>query len=110
MTTETAFVDVIIRVPFTIEHVGMIPTFLNILDRRPAVDQINEGYAHGGGWRPLSGYKMDFKNFSLTFAGDTRKSPIAIIPLNDELVLVYEYGYVAIIDAITKTVAVARLD
>lgn len=110
MTIETAFVDVIVRAPFTIEHVGMIPTFLNILDSRKAVDQINEHYAHGGGWRPLSGYKMDFKTFSLTFAGDARKLPIAIIPLNDELVLIYEHGYVAIVHAVTKAVDVARLD
>lgn len=36
----------------TVEQLGYIPLFFAADDPRPAAEQLNERYAHGGGWRP----------------------------------------------------------
>lgn len=41
----------------TPEHLGFIPCFLIDHDPRPASVQIDERYAHGGGWRAMSGFR-----------------------------------------------------
>lgn len=37
---------------------GIVPQMLSPYDPRPVVEQLNEGYAHGGGW-------LDFKGFTV---------------------------------------------
>ena len=34
------------------EALGFIPTFLHVDDPRPAAEQIDAAYQHGGGWKP----------------------------------------------------------
>lgn len=106
---------------------GYIPAFIDADDDRPVAEQINERYAHGGGWRPLSGFHLD--GHVLVYPGteetedepawpDERYLPIAYMvhPLTDEMVVVYERALVVIVkpDGVTPEGEagwqVARLD
>jgi hypothetical protein len=40
------------------EGLGYLPSFLSESDPRPAAAQIDENYAHGGGFSPFSGFIM----------------------------------------------------
>lgn len=40
----------------TPEMLGLIPSFLSESDPRPAREQFDENYQHGGGWRPLPNF------------------------------------------------------
>jgi hypothetical protein len=95
-------------VPHGIEAVGIIPHFLEEEDPRPVREQFNERYAHGGGWRPLTGHKMD-EDGAIKYPGDPRMNPLAAIQLRDETILVYEYGWVAIVQ-LDGSYEVARMD
>ena len=81
----------------TEDHVGLIPMFLFDQDPRPAKEQFNERYSHGGGWRPNTGWTMRKEDRSLKYPGDPRLHPLAEMKLRDETILVYEYGIVAIV-------------
>jgi len=87
-------VIVLVR-PHSVEELGLIPYFLDEKDPRPAREQFNERYAHGGGWRPQPGYSMN--GAILKYPGDPPFEPIAMMTLHDEKILVYEYGVVAIV-------------
>ena len=41
----------------SVEMLGLIPYFLHPNDSRPAKEQFNERYAHGGGWQQLFGFE-----------------------------------------------------
>jgi hypothetical protein len=78
------------------DDLGLIPHFLSEDDDRPAAVQFNEQYAHGGGWQPQPGFKLQ-KDKSLKYPGDPPFKPIARIELRDEVIYVYPYGYVAVV-------------
>ena len=80
------------------EDLGLIPSFLDDDDPRPAKEQFNERYAHGGGWRSMKGFdnKSDDGLMVLQYPGDADLYPIAFWAFRDELVVVYPYGMVAI--------------
>ena len=79
----------------TEDHVGLIPAFLDEKDPRPAAEQFNERYAHGGGWRPQGKFKM-LDDGSLKYPGDPPFPVLAAILFRDENIYIYQYGYVAI--------------
>jgi hypothetical protein len=79
----------------TRDHVGFIPTFLDLDDERPAAEQFAERYVHGG-WRNQPGFKKGSRHYSLLYPGDPPLHPIATMQLRDETIMVYDYGYVAI--------------
>jgi len=80
----------------TPDHVGLIPTFLDVNDPEPAAKQIDKNYQHGGGWHPSKGFKLT-KKFALVYPGDPPLVPLAMSQLRDETILIYPYGYVAIV-------------
>lgn len=45
----------------TPDHLGLIPDFFLDSDPRPAVEQINDRYRHGGGWFDLKVGRGGFK-------------------------------------------------
>ena len=79
----------------TVDHVGFLPTFLDLDDPRPAAEQFQERYVHGG-WRNQSGFKTGKQRYSLHYPGDPPLNPIAVMHLRDETIMVYEHAYVAI--------------
>lgn len=97
----------------TDEHLGLIPLFLHDADPRPAAEQIDERYAHGGGWRPMSGFlPIGAYNFAegvapkLRYPGDPPFHPYAMAVLHGgeetfgdspmEVFVVYEHAICAI--------------
>lgn len=90
-----------------LEMLGFIPSFLSESDPRDAVTQLNEAYAHGGGWRDFHGFTMT-ERMGLKYPGDPELLPIALTWLRDEEILVYPHAWVAV--ASGETFRVARMD
>jgi hypothetical protein len=78
------------------EDLGMIPFWLDETDPRPATQQLDAHYGHGGGWRPQEGFKLQ-KDNALKYPGDPAMQPIACMILRNEMILMYPYGYVAVL-------------
>lgn len=83
----------------TIEVLGFLPEMLHELDPRSASRQFNERYAHGGGWRPQAGFKLNAKSLELQYPGDPPFRPIAKTKLRDETIILYDHEIVAIVQA-----------
>lgn len=92
----------------TADHVGMIPNWLFENNPQSASVQLHNAYGHGGGWRPFIGFQLEDDN-SLTFPGDPALKPIAEMHLRDELIFIYEYAWVAIIQP-DRSYEVCRMD
>jgi hypothetical protein len=86
---------------FTIAHprveLGYLPTFFDYNDPRPAKEQIDSAYQHGGGWRPQPGWAFDPETMLMQYPGDPAFKPLAVAKLRDEMLVVYEHEYLAII-------------
>lgn len=88
------------------DALGIIPTFLNPADDRPATEQFDERYQ--GGWDPMEGFSL-IDGVSLKYPDDPLMNPIAKTSINGDTVLVYEYGWVCVVRP-DRTYEVARLD
>ena len=76
--------------------VGLIPAFLEEDDPRPAREQIDDRYAHGGGWQPLDGWTL-LNDGSILYEGDPPLSPVVWTHLRHETIIIYHHSWVAII-------------
>jgi hypothetical protein len=85
---------------------GLLPDFLSEDDPRPAAKQFDERYRHGG-WRPLPGFAMSGNE--LLYPGDPPQPPIALVILRGEVILLYDYDFVAIVQP-DGSFEVSRLD
>lgn len=94
--------------PHNHDYLGFIPDMLSEADPRPAREQLDTGYAHGGGWRPFPGFELRPDN-SLKYPGDPAMKPVASAQLRDELILVYPYAWVAIIQP-DRVFEICRMD
>lgn len=94
---------------FTPDTLGFIPMFLNEDDPRPAREQIDENYQHGGGWRPTTGFTLDTKTMNLTYPEDPPYRPLAMTRLRGELLVFYDSAFLMIMQP-DGTFEVARLD
>ena len=92
----------------TPDHVGMIPHWLDESDMRNARDQLDDHYQHGGGWRPFEGFKLN-RDKSIEYDGDPALKPLAIMKLRDEIVVMYQYGWVMILQP-NGTFEICRMD
>lgn len=92
----------------TPEHLGLLPGMLDANDPRPAREQLDSNYQHGGGWHPMKGHVLGPDN-SLTYPGDPPLPPLAFTRLRDELIVYYDYSFVAIIQP-DRTFEVCRMD
>jgi hypothetical protein len=92
------------------EYLGMIPYFLNPADPRPAAEQFDANYQHGGGWLPMRKWQMvNLEVGVIRYPGDPPKKPLAWMQLRDEKIFVYESAWVAIVQP-NGTFEVARMD
>lgn len=80
----------------TLDELGIIPMFLSPGDRRPAIEQIDAHYGHGGGWRHVERFEMG-ESYSLCYPGDEPLQPLFAGRLRDERIFVYHYGFVAVV-------------
>jgi hypothetical protein len=74
---------------FTPNHLGYLPEILRADDPRPVKAQLEDRYAHGGGWRPIKGFALDPDSLVLAFPEDPPYRPAAACHLGKELVIFY---------------------
>lgn len=78
---------------------GIIPTFVDYYDERPVIDQINDAYAHGGGWRDAKGFVLVGFDYSdpfrtvLAYPGDPAYRLKAYTCLRGEYVLLFDHDW-----------------
>lgn len=93
----------------TLDDWGLIPDFLDTDDPRPAREQINENYAHGGGWQAFDKFTFDVENEILTYPGDPPMRKISTMIFRDEQLHMFESAWVVILQQNGSWEA-ARLD
>ena len=79
---------------FEYEMLGFLPSFLNENDPRPAAQQFDANYQHGGGWQPMEGWTLADDDM-LKYPGDPPQSPLAETRLRDERILFYPHAFVS---------------
>lgn len=79
-------------------------------DPRPAREQAQERYAHGGGWNPIAELELTASG-KLKYPGDPPFGELsrAYLPLTQEVLILFDYGFVAIIQK-DDSYEVARMD
>jgi hypothetical protein len=80
----------------TPDHLGFLPGMMDDTDPRPAAEQIDSNYTHGGGWHPQSGFTLGADN-SLSYPGDPILRPQAMTQLRHETIVFYQHDILAII-------------
>jgi hypothetical protein len=90
---------------------GFIPGFLSEDDPRPAQEQIDENYAHGGGWMEFSdAFTMDDRRRLISkYPEDKPLEALAYAHLRDETIYYYDHSWVAIVQP-DSSFCVARID
>jgi hypothetical protein len=93
---------------------GDIPFFLELLDARPAKEQIQERYRYGG-WSPVRGLRQIFDREgrpTLCYPGDPPLVPLAetYLPATGERIFFYLHDFVAVLDVDGFNLQVARCD
>lgn len=78
------------------EHLGLIPAFFSEADARPAREQVNENYKHGGGWHPFKGFKWDKERGQLRYPGDPPTRVLAKATLRNETIYFFEHSWLLI--------------
>jgi hypothetical protein len=77
---------------------GYIPGFIHEDDPRPAKEQLNANYAHGGGWFPMTGFiVVDRDSMKLKYPGDPAMTPLYSAKLREEEIYVYSHAWVVIV-------------
>lgn len=94
---------------FKMEYLGALPEIIQSTDPLPVREQIAEHYAHGGGYSPMDGWTLDTASNNITYPDDEPLIPRASLLVRDELVIVYDYAFVAIVQA-DGSFAVVRMD
>ena len=90
-------------------HVGILASFLDAGDPRPAAEQFNANYGFGG-WMPFGEGKFKMlEGLGLQYPGDPVLAPLFATKLGDETIVVYSSSVVAIIQP-GGSFEVARLD
>lgn len=94
---------------YTEEILGIVPHFFSEDDPLPAAQQLDTAYAHGGGWRPMAGWKLGPIG-ELVYPGDSPMSPIAVATLHDaEIIRFYPHAWVSITQ-VDGSFEVSRVD
>lgn len=93
--------------PRAMDVAGSIPFFVDPRDTRKARVQLNENYAHGGGWAPMRGWEL-LPDDRIRWK-DEVYAPAATLKMTGERVVVYHHAWVAIIQD-DGSFEVARMD
>jgi hypothetical protein len=68
---------------------GFLPDILLAEDKRPVKAQLEDRYAHGGGFRPIAGMKLNRMTMIMHFPGDPPYVPAAWTQIGEEKVYYY---------------------
>lgn len=91
-------------------YAGRIPTFLDPRDPRPAREQFAERYIDG--WEPFDGFEMlalPDGSFALKYPGDPLRREVAHGVFRDELIVLFESDWVAIVQRADASYEIARM-
>lgn len=88
---------------------GELPEMLNIHDDRPAAEQLDAHYQHGGGFRPDQGQYQLGTHGELLYPGDEPLPEQARAQLRRESIRLFPYGLVAVVQQ-DGSFAVGRMD
>jgi hypothetical protein len=80
----------------SMDLLGLVPAFLDERDPRPAREQIDANYQHGGGWRPMPKFKL-LPDGRLSYPGDDPLPVLAETRLRDEVIRFYDCSWLAIV-------------
>jgi hypothetical protein len=83
----------------TPEHLGFIPSFFDATDPRPAAEQLDANYNHGGGWRPLTGFRVREFDNALLYGEDKPLRRLWRCEFRTEVIEVYQLAWVRITKA-----------
>lgn len=95
---------------------GYIPHFLDSKSTQTVEEQINFNYAHGGGWRPMNGFKLNSGNsnpllWNLRYPGDPIFRAIGYCyPKPDVIFVVFSHAWCMIMNTKTGEKEIARMD
>lgn len=95
----------------TYEHLGYLTEILMSDDPRPVADQLNDRYAHGGGYHPGTRWSLNLGTLSLQYPGDPPLKPLARFrfPLSKEVAYLYDCQWLVIVQE-DNSFAVTRVD
>lgn len=83
-----------------VDHLGFIPSFITAGDSRPLREQINEAYAHGGGWKSFTGFTLNAAEKPLraflTYPGDPAMREVGRCTIRDETCIVFDNAWVVV--------------
>jgi hypothetical protein len=90
------------------DMLGFIPMFLSDSDPRPAREQFDSNYSHGGGWDKFDGFKL-LPDGQISYPGDPPIPPLFRTVLRNEIITVYDCAWVMIMQ-LDGSWEIARLD
>lgn len=98
----------------TLDWLGLIPSMISAFDPTPVAEQVDANYQHGGGWRPLEGWKID-EDYVLTYSPEDPPLKPLFQAEHDrgggvmEKVFFYDYAWVNVVQP-DGTFEVSRMD
>lgn len=91
------------------DMLGLIPSFLNEADERPAREQLDACYGHGGGWRPFPGFIVNAATRTLLYKDDPPLHWVAATSLREETIVIYQHAWVMVIQP-DNSYEISRMD
>lgn len=82
---------------FDIQGLGFLPDLISDLDPRKVAEQLEDNYAHGGGWRPNKGFKFNPITHALNYPGDPALLPLATAKCRDETLYFYDCAFLCVV-------------
>lgn len=80
-------------------------------DERPVSEQLDDNYSYGGGWSPLSGWKVvDFEKGIIQFSDDPVYTPLAKTTHKDRTIFFYQSAWMGEFHADGETFEISRVD
>jgi hypothetical protein len=81
----------------TPDMLGFVPEFFDEADPRPAREQVDANYAHGGGWYPMQKVTaVPEIPFAFHYPDDPVFYPMAVAKLRQEIIVLYVAGFLGI--------------
>jgi hypothetical protein len=95
---------------FRPDHLGYLTEIIVADDSRPVREQLEDRYRHGGGWRPITGFRLNRRTMVLTYPEDPPFYPIARTQIGNETVFFYPQCSLLLIMQEDGSYAVTRVD
>ena len=89
---------------------GFLPDILLAEDKRPVKAQLEDRYAHGGGFRLIKGMRLDRRDMTMRYPGDPIYRPAAWAQIGAEKVYFYPLCSLLLILQPDRTWEVTRVD